>query len=367
MARMQRLIVLAVIAATVLAAAPAAEAATPRAPKGFFGMMWDRAAMDGSPADADAQWALMHHSGVESARVVFSWAQAQPEAGVEPDFSQIDAKVELAARNRIDLLPVVLYTPDWAATYPARHGTPPKFPSDYAAFMTQLVRRYGPQGTFWDERPDLPRRPLRDWQIWNEPHFDFYWYTPQGSWAPEYVTLLRAARTAIKSADPGARVVLAAFADASWKVLTAAYKAGARGAFDVATINIFTGKPGFVMTAARLTRHVLRREHEPRKPLWVTETTFPAARGLVPRPEKDWQRRWYTTRSGMAKRLAELYRLGAVNAKRLVLRRIYWYTWASSYRGQDDLFDYAGLVKLGQDGVFSRQPALRAYRRASRN
>jgi polysaccharide biosynthesis protein PslG len=309
----------------------------------------------------------MRRSGVESARVVFSWAQAQPEAGVEPDFSHIDAKVEVAARAGVDLLPVVVYTPDWAARYPARHGTPPTFPSDYAAFMTRLVQRYGPQGTFWTERPDVPRRPLRNWQIWNEPHFDFYWYTPEGSWAPEYVKLLKAARTAIKAADPGARVVLAGFADASWKVLTAAYRAGARGAFDVATINLFTGRPGFVMTAARLMRHVLRREHEPNKPIWVTETTFPAARGLVPPPEKDWQRRWYTTRSGMAKRLSELYRLGAVNARRLKLRRIYWYTWASSYHGQDDLFDYAGLVKVGADGASSSQPALRAYRRASRN
>jgi len=367
MSRMQRLIALAVIAATLFAAASTAEAATPRAPKGFFGVMWDRAAMDGRPVDADAQWARMSRSGVESVRVVFSWAQAQPEAGMQPDFTQIDAKVELAARNGIDLLPVVLYTPDWAATYPARHGTPPKFPSDYAAFVTQLVRRYGPQGTFWDERPDLPRRPLRDWQIWNEPHFDFYWYTPEGSWAPEYVKLLRAAKNAIRAADPGARVVLAGFADASWKVLTAAYKAGARGAFDVATINLFTGKPGFVMTAARLTRHVLNRARDFRKPIWVTETTFPAAKGEVPVPEKDWQRRWYTTKSGMASRLTELYRLGAVNAKRLRLRRIYWYTWASSYLGRDDLFDYSGLVSLGDDGAPTAQPALRAYRRASRH
>jgi hypothetical protein len=160
--------------------------------------------------------------------------------------------------------------------------------------------------------------------------------------------------------------VLAGFADASWKVLTAAYRAGAKGAFDVATINLFTGRPGFVMTAARLTRHVLRREHDGRKPIWVTETTFPAARGLVPPPEKEWQRRWYTTRSGMAKRLTELYRLGRVNARRLGLRRIYWYTWASSYHGQDDLFDYSGLVKVGDDGASTSQPALRAYRRASR-
>jgi hypothetical protein len=122
-----------------------------------------------------------------------------------------------------------------------------------------------------------------------------------------------------------------------------------------------------VMTAARLTRHVLKRARDFRKPIWVTETTFPAAKGEVPTPEKDWQRRWYTTKSGMASRLTDLYRLGRVNARRLRLQRIYWYTWASSYNGRDDLFDYSGLVKVGDDGASTSQPALRAYRRASRN
>jgi len=363
MTRMQRIFVLAALAATLLVAAPVAEA---RAPKGFYGVMWDRAAMDGSSVDEDAQWALMRRSGVESVRLVFSWERAQPEAGMQPDFSGTDVMVQLAARNGIRLLPVVLNTPDWAAKYPGRHGSPPKFASDYVAFMSRLVERYGPEGSFWAERPDLPRRPLRDWQIWNEPHLDFYWYSPDGGWAAEYVELLRPTNRAIKAFDPGARVVLAGFADASWKVLARAYEAGARGAFDVATINLFTGRPGFVMAAVRLTRRVLRRYHQPRKPIWVTETTFPAAKGLVPPPDEDWKRRWYTTRRGMASRLTELYRLGAENARRLRLARIYWYTWASSYRGQDDLFDYSGLLRIGEDGASTAQPALRAYRRATR-
>ena len=298
MSRMQRLIALAVIAAHAVRGGRRHRGGHAARTQGFFGVMWDRAAMDGRPVDQDAQWALMHRSGVESVRVVFNWAHAQPQAGVEPDFSEIDAQVEVAVRNRIDLLPVVLYgARTGRQMYPTRHGTPPRFPSDYAAFVRRLSA-LRPAGHLLGRAARLPRRPLRDWQIWNEPHFDFYWYTSGGSWAPEYVQLLKAARTAIKSVDPGARVVLAGFADASWKVLTAAYRAGARGAFDVATINLFTGKPGFAMTAARLTRHALNREHDRRKPIWVTETTFPAARGLVPPPEKDWQRRWYTTRSG---------------------------------------------------------------------
>jgi polysaccharide biosynthesis protein PslG len=366
MSRMRLLIVLAAVAATLLAAVPADASTQPRPPKGFHGVMWDRAAMDGRPIDRDAQWALMRRSGVKSVRVVFSWAAAQPEAGAEPNFAETDALVELSARNGVGLLPVVLYTPRWAAKYPERFGSPPTFPEDYAVFVGRLVQRYGPDGSFWADRPDLPRRPVRNWQIWNEPHFDFYWYTPSGNWAPEYVELLEKSRQAIKANDPGARVVLAGFADASWKVLANAYDAGARGAFDVATINIFTGRPGFVIAAARLTRRVMRRHHEPRKPIWVTETTFPAAKGQVPPPEMEWQRRWYTTRTGMARRLRELYALGARNARRLRLARLYWYTWASSYSGADELFDYSGLIRLGEDGATTAQPALRAYRRSAR-
>jgi hypothetical protein len=262
---------------------------------------------------------------------------------------------------------VVLYTPGWARKYPDRPNSPPADPGDYARFVGRLAQRYGPTGTFWTEHPELPRRPIREWQIWNEPHFDFYWYTPnQADWAREYVHLLRAAKKAIRTVDPHAKIVLAAFADASWRVLNAAYKAGARGAFDVIAVNIFTGRPGFVMAAARLNRHITRLHHDARRPIWVTETTFPAGKGQVPRPDIAWQRRWYTTQSGMAKRLTELYALGRKNAKRLLLQRIYWYTWASSYAGGDDLFDYAGLIRVDGDGSATSQPALRAFRRSAR-
>jgi hypothetical protein len=367
MARMQRLATLAALAAALLAAAPAAEAAQPRAPRGFYGVMWDRAAERGTPEEQDAQWGLMAQNGVETVRIVFSWAGAQPTPGGPDDYTEIDARVASAARHGVRILPVVLYTPDWAKRFPGRHGSPPERASDYAAFVGRLVRRYGPAGTFWAEHPELPRRPLREWQIWNEPHLDFYWHTPEpGAWPAEYVDLLRQAAQAIRAQDPGAKVVLAAFADASWKLLNSAYKAGARRWFDVVAVNIFTGRPGFVMAATRLNRRVTRRYHQSRKPIWVTETTFPAAKGEVPRPAQDWQRRWYTTEAGMAKRLTELYALGRKNARRLRLERIYWYTWASSYAGTDDLFDYSGLIRVDPAGVAGSQPALRAFRRAAR-
>jgi hypothetical protein len=364
----KRPLLLLAIVATLLAAAPAVEAASRRVPQGFYGVMWDRAATAAPDADQTGLWNLMARSGVESVRTEFSWAKAQPEAGRPPSFAATDPVVALAAARHIRLLPIVMATPAWAARDPSRgRASPPARNEDYTAYLAALVRRYGPQGTFWKERPDLPRRPLREWQIWNEPHLDVYWHVQgddRSAWAAEYVALLRESKRTIKSIDPGATIVLAALADASWKVLTRLYRAGVRGSFDVAAINIFTARPGFVIAATRLVRRVLRREHEPRKPIWVTETTFPAGKGRVSRPPLSWQQNWYTTDRGMAKRLRDLYRLGLRNRRRLRLGRIYWYTWASGYDGQNDLFEYAGLIRYGS--ALSPQPALVAYRRSAR-
>jgi hypothetical protein len=355
-----------VLALTAVLLAGPAEASAARAPKMFHGVMWDRAAVHASPEVQNAQWALMARSGVDSVRLVFSWAAAQPTALGPVDYTETDAKVEAATRQGIRLLPIVMYTPQWAKKYPGISSSPPKEASDYAAFVRRLVERYGAGGSFWADHPELRRRPLREWQIWNEPHFDIFWYVPgPGGWAPDYVNLLRQASRAIRAVDPGARVVLSGFADTSWKYLATALRAGAGRAFDVAAIHVFTHSPSFVVEAAEFAHEILRRYHVPRKPIWVTETTFPAGKGEITPPEDNWQRGWYTTNRGMARRLARVYALGAAATRRLRLQRIYWYTWASTYSGEDDLFEYSGLVRIAGD-EFAPRPALQAYRRSAR-
>ena len=46
-------------------------------------------------------------------------------------------------------------------------------------YLAALVERYGPDGTFWTDHPELPKHPLREWQIWNEPHLPAYWDAPR--------------------------------------------------------------------------------------------------------------------------------------------------------------------------------------------
>src|SRR3712207_474872 len=151
----------------------------------------------------------MARSGVESVRVGFRWSFAQREPG-PVDFSRTDLAVRLAVRHGINLLPVVYGTPLWAARNPYEgEASMPQRVFDLAAYVRQLVQRYGPRGSFWDLNPELPRRPLRQWQIWNEPHIPEYLYAhPRDGWPREYVGMLRASRHAIRDVDPGATIVL---------------------------------------------------------------------------------------------------------------------------------------------------------------
>ena len=48
--------------------------------------------------------------------------------------------------------------PPWAAKYPSKFGSPPRSNAAYAGFVRELVRRYGPRGSFWAENPGLPYR-----------------------------------------------------------------------------------------------------------------------------------------------------------------------------------------------------------------
>jgi hypothetical protein len=218
----------------------------------------------------------------------------------------------------------------------------------------------------WGEHPELPRRPVRAWQVWNEPHLLTWWNTagrPAGAWAPEYAHLLKAAYPAIKGADPRATVVLTALADFAWDHLDRLNRFGIRRYFDVAALNLFTARPKLVMKGVRFIRRALRRGREARKPVWVTETTWPAGKSRVPIPHLAWQRAWYTTDRGMAGRVRSLYSIAARERRRLRLGRVYWYTWASEY-SEGDLFDYSGLLRYS-DGTFEAQPALRAYARSA--
>ena len=354
---MRRFIPLLVAAVCACAIAAPAQAASKR----FFGVVYDRDVTAAPAAVQDSQFALMRKTGVRSARNVFSWAEAQPTEGVPPNFAATDALMARAARNDIQLLPIVMYAPEWARLDPSNPASRPRDPQDYVAFLDALVGRYGPHGTFWTDRPELPKRPQRIWQIWNEPQLRYQW--AEKDWEASYGQLLHAAHDALKKADPGSKVVLAGATNYAWDALESLYKKGdIKGEFDIAALHPYTGSAGRVVEASKLFRKVLRKHGDKRKPVWITELAWPASKGKV-KPPKGLEA-LPTTDRGMATRLTSAYKL---LMKKHVVQRAYWYTWASAYRKSNGIFDFTGLERYDPaTGKFKAMAALRAFRKMAR-
>ena len=359
-------LLIAVTAALValLVAVPGASAQR-SVPQGFFGVMYDHGIERASDGVQDEQWDLMASSGVETVRTVFNWADAQPGGrGTEFDFESTDGIVRRAALRNQGVLPIVIYAPPWARAYRKRFTSPPKNRSDYVTYLSALVERYGPEGTFWTDHPELPKHPLREWQNWNEPHLQDYWAAPEKGpygYTRAYPPLLRASYNVVKTLDPGAKIVMAGLTQRAWEEIEVLYQHGIKPYFDVAALQIFPQTVKRAVKATRFFHDAMTRRHDGRKPIYLTEITWPASKGKT----KGIKYQRQETPRGMATKLSQMYRAMVLRRRALRVARVFWYTWASPYGRGGSIFNYAGLQRYSE-GAFTAQPALRAYQRSAR-
>jgi hypothetical protein len=362
------------LAVAILLALSLPASAAARVPQGFVGMNADGPLLSPS-VNLDAQMAAMARGGVESIRTSFYWSAAQPVSsfiyidpadypsytdvgGVPTSFADTDRIVGAAARHRISVLPVVWQAPGWASRHPGNPGSPPASPTPYANFLVALVNRYGPKGTFWKENPSLPKVPIRDWQIWNEPDATKYW--SDQPFVPDYTALLKAARPALKSADRGARAVLAGFPSRSWVSLARLYAAGAKRYFDVVALHPFSLPVANIPRILVQDRRVMAKFHDAKKPFFVTETSWPSAKGKT-----STKYGFEVTRAGQAAKVKAVFQTLAKQRKRLNVERAYWYTWISLDSSTDAPFDYAGLLTVGPNNTLQQKPAYKAFTRTA--
>jgi hypothetical protein len=372
--RLRRLVLaLACAGGAVVLLAPTPGMAQRRAPQLFFGTQFGESALANAPAAVqDQQVALMAASGVQSVRVQVNWDEAQPAPGVT-DWSRTDNVVRMAASHGLDVLATVVNAPRWASTRPRRSDyrrwPPTADPRPYTNFLVALIQRYGPGGSFWTENPAIqPARPIRAWQIWNEPGFRNYFGDPR--YRRSYPRLLRASYNAIKRTDRSATVVMAGLAnsagDLSWEDLDDFYRAGVRGHYDVLALHPYASSVGNMLRILAKNRQVLRRRGEGRKRIWLTEVTWPAARGKVPRARAL---NLDVTRRQQSRNLVRAYRL--LGTRRAYnVRRMYWFSWATTYRpvsvlGSLPSFEFSGLTRA-TGGGFQPLAILRAYARVAR-
>lgn len=353
----------ALLIAAFLTLVPASASAATRVPDNWVGVVadgpvFDSRALARARTSLGRELALMDRSGVASIRLSFYWATMQPTAGTPPDFTATDRIVAAAARRRLTVLPVVLWPPDWAARRPGEFASPPADASAYATFVASLAERYGTRGSFWRERPSLPRIPLIDWQLWNEPSLKNFWLDQP--FQRSYTQLVKTTRGPLRRADPRARIVLAGLVHESWRALAAIYRVGGRGSFDAVALHPFTRDPAGVVEIIERNRRVMARYGDRRKPVYVTETSWPSSIGKVPV-----RYAYEVDERGQARRLARGLRALAANRRRLKIERVYWYTWMTAETDRTYPFDYAGLRRIERRRIVSK-PAFGAFQRTVR-
>jgi hypothetical protein len=361
----------------VASAQPVARrAGTPAVPATFVGVDVDGPMLSPSSGlDLSEEFATMVANGIGTVRLAFNWAAAQPyrswaevptadqsqfkrTGNVPTNFTQTDQLVGLAARHGMTVLPTILYAPRWDAIRHRHRLAFPAVTAPFAGYVTALVGRYGPLGSYWSANPGIPRMPIRDWQIWNEENLSRYWRQP---FVSSYVALLRAAHRAIRRADPGAKVVLGALTNSAWIPLRQIYKVrGARHLFDLVSVNAFTKQPANVIRYLRLVRGVMDRFNDRKKPLIATEVSWPSAQGKT-KVHFDWD----TTEAGQARNISQVLPMLSADRRQLGLHSFYYYTWIGrEWPGAPD-FNFAGLERLTSSGAVFAKPALAAFRSAA--
>jgi hypothetical protein len=339
---------LVLMATAALFLAPAALGAKPqpKAPPGFFGVV-----PQAPPGKGDFKRMA---GSVETVRMPIFWFEVEPRKG-EYDFTDVDREVGEAAAAGITVLPFVYGSPEWVEPAQARPPLAGKAQAEWKGFLRVLVHRYGPHGSFWIG--NAHRRPIRRWQIWNEPNFRLFWapkIEPAG-----YAKLLGASASAIRGADRGAKVVLAGIAPVGYGMKTWVFMKrllavpGVRRDFDFAALHPYSANIPELDYQVEKVRAAMVAGGAGRTPLIVTEFGV-ASHG-------DYPSAFVVGEEGQARFLRAAYERLLEMRRRWRILGAYWYTWEDEEKADPHcgFCQGAGLLRL--DGT--AKPAWFAYQR----
>jgi hypothetical protein len=322
------------------------------------------------------QFQRLGNGGVESVRVPLGWADLQAQAGGAINWGGVDDVVEKAARAGIDVLPTISGAPTWAVptvAVPGGGGTkaPAGLPtkgtaaSAWKALLAEAAARYGPNGAFWASHPGVPVKPIRTWQIWNEPNFKYFVAKPNPA---EYGKLVKLSNSALKSVDPGAQVVLAGLfsqpkggryvrvVGGKKKVVNATnvnyfasyfleqmYRAnpGIKSQFAGVSLHPYTGSWKYLTPEIEEVRKVLTANGDGRKGLFITEIGWSSGP-----PKSDGTNSFAKGPAGQARELKLSFRLLRSKQRAWRIQRLYWFS-VDDASGVCNFCDGSGLFGPG--------------------
>jgi polysaccharide biosynthesis protein PslG len=313
-----------------------------------------------APAHRRRKLERQRRAGVRLIRQTFHWNQIETRPG-RYGFRIYDDYMADVAQRRMHVLPILFSPPEFRSSAPRtgrRRGTyPPRNAAAMAKFAAVLARRYGPGGSFWRERPHLPRVAIRSWQIWNEPNLPVYWAS--GPDPAAYTQLLRAVGQAIKRVDPQAEIVSAGLPESALgmpfeEFVEGMERANGASAYDVLAVHAFAADAGGAIEAVAAARRLLDDNGDDAS-IWVTEIGWASGGPRSP---------FTVGERGQAGRLGALLAGLAGRRRELGVRGVVYYDWkdARPFPGGKDFFGlHTGLLTI--DG--RAKPALAAFTRAA--
>lgn len=231
----------------------------------------------------DAEMAKMASLGVTNVRIQIDWPTVEKADG-QFDWRALDQIVDSANAHNLGVLAVVSRTPSWAGG--GILGNTPPDPAVYADFVGAVANRYSNRaaGT------------IGAYEIWNEPNGTFFYQSMDPT---AYTAMLKAAYTAIKTADPQALVIAGAVGAGTttpWGVnpvdfVKGMYDAGAKGFFDALSFHPYVYPLGTTWDvqapylnsakAQLLAIRALMTLYTDLKPIWATEYGVPTTSGTT--------------------------------------------------------------------------------------
>jgi hypothetical protein len=313
--------------------------------------------------------------GVESIRMPFSWAAVQAVPGGAYDWTGLDNQVENASQAGIEVFPFLSGAPSWAVPLAFVPGTGHRSETNahlpvsgsaaggWLAFVRTAVARYGPEGAFWLEHPNLPQMPIRNWQVWNEANFKYFVARPNPK---EFGKLVKITSNAIKGVDHGAKVILGGlFArprEALFKrkpkqayfatdFLRIMYRTtpGIKTRFDGVALHPYTTRWQLLTPEIEEVRDVLREAGDAGVGLWITELGWSSER---PTPRNSFAKGAH----GQVTQLKGAFRLLKSHAAKWRIKRVYWFS-VDDQKGTCNFCDGSGLFRDG----FIPKPSWKAY------
>lgn len=209
--------------------------------------------------------------GVGWVRLFLDWKDAEPADDLfDGAYVGAFAREVAAYRARgVKVLVVATGSPQWASGS-ASGIRPPADPAQYAAFIDRMMVAAPAVGA---------------WEIWNEADDSLFW--ENGPDPAVYAALLRATYPVVKARDPAAVVVSTGMVGNDFDFLQRLYDNGAAGSFDAVGVHTDTacllappdyfyreadGRIGrFAFTGYREVHHVMARNGDGAKPIWITE------------------------------------------------------------------------------------------------